>query len=242
MYLGEVLKRIRRNRGFTQISVSKNIISQGSYSKFEAGLNNLETDVYIKILNNLNIDFEEVIFIRNSYNYEAKQLIIKQFFTLNYNNIEKLEEMSIAIAKFLKKKQDLDIEEIQIVCNAFLQLHLTRDIELTKRIIQPIWNRISKYEQWYLNDIRMINTILFLFPVNVATEFTQSVLTRLNKYKDFREAELLKTSFAINLSLLLIKEGNYVKALEIIEGSLEKYKKKNELHYISLILFKKSNM
>lgn len=61
MYLGEVVKRIRRNRGYSQVYVSKNIISQSTYSKFEAGVNNLEIDVYIQLLNNLNIDFEEVI-------------------------------------------------------------------------------------------------------------------------------------------------------------------------------------
>lgn len=154
---------------------------------------------------------------------------------MNYNNIEKLEELRITIAEFLKKKKDLDIEEIQTVCNAFLHLHLTKDIELTKIMIQPIWNRISKYEQWYFNDIRLINTILFLFPVNVATEFTQSVLARLDKYKDFREAELLKTSFVVNLSLLLIKEKNYVKAYEIINDSLNKYQRR--MNYTILALY-----
>ena len=80
---------------------------------------------------------------------------------------------------------------------------------------------MSRYEQWYLNDIRIINAILFLFPVDIAIKFAQTILVRLDTYKDFRDAERLKTAFKINLSLLLIKSKEYTKALTIIVDSFQ---------------------
>ncbi|MGE7690958.1 hypothetical protein ACQKMI_17295 [Lysinibacillus sp. NPDC097214] len=106
-------------------------------------------------------------------------------------------------------------------------------------MIKPIWERISKYDQWYLSDMCLINTILFLFPVDIAIEFTQNVLKRLNKYNSFRDIELLKSAFNINLSLLVITNEDYSTALSIINDSLRQYKRKMN-YYTSSAFFKKS--
>ncbi|TQR19708.1 hypothetical protein [Psychrobacillus vulpis] len=131
------------------------------------------------------------------------------------------------IGAYLEVQEDIELKEIHLICDAFIQLHQTMDINIAKNIIMPIWQRISKYDQWYLNDIRLINTILFLFPVNTAIEFTRNVLDRLSKYTDFRDANILKFALLINLSLLLIKNKDYSKSLSIIEESLQHQRKMN---------------
>ena len=86
----------------------------------------------------------------------------------------------------------------------------------------------------YLNDIRIINAILFLFPVDIAIKFAQTVLVRLDTYKDFRDAERLKTAFKINLSLLLIKSKEYAKALAIIVVSFQSDQRKMSYSILAL--------
>lgn len=226
MSKSEIIKKVRKNRGFSQAYLVEGIISQGAYSKFEAGLRDLDTTVYLQILNRLNIPLDEFEFIQNDYSYGEKQTIIKTFFSMNYNNIEKLKHLEKESIQFLAIHEDIDIKEIQLICKALVVLYETQDLEQAKQIIKPIWERISKYDQWYLNDICMVNTILFLFPVDTAVAFTKNVLNRLQHYQDFKGIEKLKIGYNINLALLLIKNADFQQALTIIEDSLSNYKKK----------------
>lgn len=234
MNVGSTLKQIRKNKGISQIKISKNIISQAAYSKFEAGLRDIDTQLYIKLVDRLNISLEEFEYIRNDFCYSEKKKIIKKFFSVNYNNIESLKSLKKEIEIFLDENFDPDIMEYKLMCDAFLELHQSKDITSLKVIVLPIWDRISKYDQWYLNDIRLINTILFIFPIDTALDFTNTVLKRLDKYKEFNDAEILKYAFTINLSLLLIKNREYDKALKIIDDSLSRSTQKMNYHILAL--------
>ncbi|MEB2300240.1 helix-turn-helix domain-containing protein [Lysinibacillus xylanilyticus] len=239
MNRGKTLKQIRKNKGLSQLILSKGIVSQSTYSKYEAGSVDVDAEKYIKLLNKLNISLEEFEYIHNDRIYRKKKDIIQQFFMLNHNDIEKLTLLKLKTAEYLQIENDLEIKEIRLVCEALIQLN-QENINEAKEIIKPIWERISKYDQWYLSDICLINTILFLFPVDIAIEFTQNVLKRLNKYNSFRDIALLKSAFNINLSLLVITNEDYSTALSIINDSLRQYKSKMNYHILALHFSRKA--
>lgn len=234
MSLGKDFKRIRKNRTYSQMEVTKDIISQSTYSKFETGIREIDASIYIQLLHRLNISAEEFDYIRNDYSYGRKQDIIHRLFSIDYNHMGNLHILKEQVVDFLEEQYDEDIKQIYLICEAFIQFHDTKNVDVAKNIVKPIWENISRYEQWYLNDIRVINTILFLFPVDIAIEFTQTILVRLDTYKDFQDVERLKMAFKINLSLLLIKNNNYLKALTIIEDSLQGDKKKMNYSILAL--------
>ncbi|WP_193768853.1 helix-turn-helix domain-containing protein [Metasolibacillus meyeri] len=223
MNRGTTLKEIRKNKNYTQIEVSQGITSQGTYSKYEANIRDVDTEVYIQLLDKLSISLEEFEYIHNNYSYGKKKEIIQLFFKLNYNNPDKLRSLEKQASNYLLLDNDIDIKEIKLICKAFLKLS-EGNINEAREIIQPIWERLSKFDQLYIHDIGLINTILFLFPVNIAIDFTNNVLKRLDTYTGYREVELLKSAFNINLSLLLIKNRDFVTALAILEKSLQKYR------------------
>lgn len=234
MYSGKHFKNIRNNRSYNQSEVSDDIISQSAYSKFETGKRDVDASVYLQLLQRLNIPAEEFDYVRNNYNYGLKQTFIHTLFSMNYNHMENLHTLKHQITDFLEEQFDEDIKEIYLICEAFIQLHDTKDMEVAKNIVEPIWRRMSKYEQWYLNDIRVINAILFLFPVDIAIKFAKTVIVRLDTYKDFRDAERLKSAFKINLSLLLIKNKEYAKAYTIIVDSFQCAQKKMNYSILAL--------
>ncbi|KOS63140.1 helix-turn-helix transcriptional regulator [Lysinibacillus agricola] len=239
MNRGRTLKEIRKNKGFSQLILSKGIISQSTYSKYEAGRIDIDVEKYIKLLNKLNISLEEFEYIHNERIYRKKKDIVQQFFFLNHNDIEKLTLLKVKTAEYLQIENDLEIKEIRLICEALIQLN-QENFNEAKEIIKPIWERISKYDQWYLSDIRLINTVLFLFPTDIAIEFTQNVLKRLNKYNSFRDTDLLKSAFNINLSLLVIMSEDYSTALSIINDSLSQYKRKMNYHILALHFSRKA--
>ena len=147
MYSGKDFKKIRKNRIYSQTEVTGNIISQSAYSKFETGIRDVDAGIYLQLLQRLNIPAEEFDYIRNDYNYGRKQNLIHTLFSTNYNHMENLHTLKHQVADFLEEQYDEDIKEVYLICEAFIQLHDTKDMEVAKNIVEPIWRRMSRYEQ-----------------------------------------------------------------------------------------------
>ncbi|PKH09699.1 hypothetical protein, partial [Planomicrobium sp. MB-3u-38] len=85
-------------------------------------------------------------------------------------------------------------------------------------------DRRPKVDQWYLTDIRIIHSILYFFPNDIAIEMANTLLSRIYNYKDFQDSNRLVTTLKLNLSLLLIKEKDFKTALNVLEDILNKHK------------------
>lgn len=227
MELGKVLKEIRLNRGYSQLAAAHKIISQGVYSKVEAGTRDLDAVAFIKIANRMNLTADEIEFISNDYEYNEKQQIINAFFQLNYNNPEKLQEIKKQAMTYLTEGDDVELREIILLCDALLIVSNSGDLEEARNTIEPIWNRLVTYSQWYLYDIRLINMILFMYPLEIIKTFTERVLERLNDYSNHEKVNQLKSIFTVNLTLQLIKSHEFEEALNLVEELLIDRKKMN---------------
>ena len=76
---------------------------------------------------------------------------------------------------------------------------------------------MEKFDKWYLLDIRLINTILFIFPIDVAVNIGERVTEQLVPYHNLKEAEILLINIDINLAILLIDDKKYEEALSYLE-------------------------
>lgn len=234
MHRGYLFKNIRKNRGYSQKKVTNQLISQGSYSRFESEIQDLDADVYIQIIKRMNISLEEFEFLHNKGHVSKQETIIKNFFSINYNNIDKVIELKSQIINLSIDNPIDELSEILLICEAFIILHREKNMEKAKEIVRPIWTRISQYDQWYLNDLKLINIILFLFPIDTVIDLTKNVIKRLEVYNGFINIEQFRSSLIINLSLLLIKNGFFQQAEVLIVNSLNRDKKK--MNYIVLAL------
>ena len=107
-------------------------------------------------------------------------------------------------------------QQLLLIYEAFL-LVLNNDYKSASEKVLRIWNRLEKHDNWYLYDIRLINSILYLFPVNIAESIVNLALNRLNDYKNFQNLNQLAANLQINFLLLLIDNKKYNKALSEIE-------------------------
>lgn len=224
MDLGSNFKIIRENKGYTQKYVSKGIITQGAYSKFEDNQSVINANSYIHILNKLHLSEDEFFFIRNGYQYTVYQKLVQSFFSLPYNDLNQLLKIQEELQRYLNSDEDVLLQDISIICEALISLVQTNDIAKAQKIVAPVWDRLSKHNQWYLSDFQIINVLLYLFPVDTAIEVTRSMLDRLRKYKGFRDTRQLKFTYRINLSLLLIKSQDYQGALNVIQDTIAQFR------------------
>lgn len=211
---GKTLKKIRESLSFTQTDVSAGIMSQSNYSKVEKGEIDIPFSKMIDLLNRLGMTVDEFLYVHRDYTKNPGNQLnrLKQLNAGDEENILKNIEELKAIQNLSQRDQ-----ELLLIYEAVL-LVLKNDYKAASEKVSRIWKRLEKHDNWYLYDIRLINSILYLFPVDVAESIVDLVLKRLNDYKNFRNLNQLAANLQINFLLLLIDNKKYNTALNEIEN------------------------
>lgn len=210
--IGENFKKIRKNKAFSQQFISKDILTQSTYSKFELSKIELSSQNYIKLLEKIEMTHEEFTFIKNGYEYNSKEKLINDFFTTPYNDINKLNKIIVCVNKFLSQEDSGLLQDIVLICEALIILNETKNIEAARIKVSVIWDRLEKNNYWYLSEIKVINTILFLFSADTALQVAKTALKNLKKYKGFQDSHKLEVNLQLNLTLLYLKNESFQKA------------------------------
>lgn len=211
---GKTLKKIRESLSFTQTDISAGIMSQSNYSKVEKGEIDIPFSKMIDLLNRLGMTVDEFLYVHRDYTKNPGNQLnrLKQLNAGDEENILKNIEELKAIQNLSQRDQ-----ELLLIYEAFL-LVLKNDYKAASEKVSRIWKRLEKHDNWYLYDIRLINSILYLFPVDVAESIGDLALKRLNDYKNFRNLNQLAANLQINFLLLLIDNKKYNTALNEIEN------------------------
>lgn len=210
---GLTLRQIRESLNISQNKISDGIMSQSNYSKVENGEIDIPFSKMIDLLNRLGMTVDEFLYIHRDYtknpgtqlkrltkmNTGDKQSIIK-----NINELKATRNLS---------QRD---QELLLIFEALL-LVLKNEYNAAREKVLLIWARLEKHDNWYLYDIQLINSILYIFPIDVAESIVDLALRRLDIYKKFRNINQLSANLQINFLLLLIDNKKYNMALNETE-------------------------
>ncbi|OJF92144.1 helix-turn-helix domain-containing protein [Alkalibacterium sp. 20] len=234
--IGETLKNIRLSLGFIQSQVCKNIMSQSNYSKVEKGEIDISFSKMVELLNRLDMSVDEFMYIKNDYKKHAHSQMSK-LKNLKFNDTELIAEYKHR----LDRKEKLTTRELEIVAiyDALILIGEKNDFKAAKEKIKPIWERLEKYDNWYLYDIQIINNIIYLFPVNTAVSIGQLAVNQLEKYKEMRGVNNLSISIQMNLLLLLIENGQYEAALDEVDRLIPSCISKNLTMHLAVCYVRK---
>jgi Rgg/GadR/MutR family transcriptional activator len=229
---GDVLKDIRIDRGYSQQYVAEGIMGQSAYSKIERSEMEPTFRKWLAILEKLNISVDEFRYILNKEELTTKEKIINEFFSLNYNHLDALKLLKDEIMAYLKEEEDYLLRDLYYACESLIVLNANQNVEKAQCFAKKIWERMEKFDKWYLLDIRLINTILFIFPIDVAVNIGERVTEQIVPYHNLKEAEVLLINVDINLAILLIDDKKYPEALSYLKKVIplcKKYQKYNQL-------------
>lgn len=203
--LNETIKKIRKDKNLSQQQVSKGYLSQSNYSKFENGMIEITATAFIGILNNLNIELEELLYIQNNYDYFERDKIYREFFRTPTKNKEELEELILKCERFLANYPDGHIAFINKLCMILLNSLEKNDSCLKDDIVHFSLEYFLKLDSLYIKDLYLINSVFFLFPIETAHLTMKYIETALNKYGDFQSINRIEVNLRLNYSLMLIK-------------------------------------
>lgn len=236
--VGEILKKIRLSKNYTQKFVTNGIIGQPTYSKIERGEVDPTYLKFVSILKRLDISEEEFHFLLDENERSEREKIIEEFFLLNFNDASSLTKIKKRIKIYLDSQNDYILNDIFYICEALTLISVENDYKMAIVYANKVWTRLEKFDQWYLMEIRLINAILFIFPTESAVHIAERIVDQLKNY-DTRESNVLLNNIQSNLGLLLIKNKEYKLALIHLNELISKFKLERNYYYLAITYIRK---
>ena len=235
---GNVYKEIRESKGLTQEEVCGNGLSRTSLSKFESGKATPKYENMEFLLRQINMSFEEFEYICQLYQPSQRTEIMQTY--LNMGSIlgtSELEKLFQKCQDYLKTHHDLPIEEIRDMLEViiYIRQHGTGELsDHAEQVVKKLWRKIEKQDIWYESDLKILNTILFSFPIEHLHLITEKILQRLEIYKNYQHLYDLRMTILLNLSTLYLYNQNKNMCQQICYTLLEDAKKKKRYNNLAI--------
>ena len=227
---GKVYKEIRESKGLTQEEVCGDVLSRTSLSKIESGKVTPKYENMEFLLRQINMSFEEFDYICHLYQPSQRTEIMQTY--LNMNSIigsNSLVHFFETCQNYLKTHHDLPIEEIRDMLEVVIHIRQHGAEQLSdqvKQTIQKLWEKIEKQDTWYESDLKILNTILFSFPIEHLHLITGKILQRLEVYKNYQHLYDLRMAILLNLSTIYLYHQDKNMCQQICYTLLEDAKNK----------------
>jgi len=232
---GRTLKKIRESRGLSQEYLAANIVSRTSISKIENGKQVPTIANAQKLITRLDLNTNEFFYIQNDYKLDPKMQILYNF--MNLSETTEDEPMSTIIDEckvYLSHTFDIKVSNILVVLQSLKNFEKGYHLDTIYEDLKPVWNQLSKLDEWLIIDLFLINNILYFFPIDTAFNMTvQTLKTIENKYPHYLK---LKNAFYLNLSFLFLQKGSKEQATEYLLKSINICK---TVHRYDLLLLAK---
>ena len=235
---GKVYKEIRESKGLTQEEVCGNVLSRTSLSKIESGKVTPKYENMEFLLRQINMSFEEFDYICHLYQPSQRTEIMQTY--LNMNSIigsSDLVNFFETCQDYLKTHHDLPIEEIRDMLEIVIHIrqHGTEQLSnQVKQTVKKLWEKIEKQDTWYENDLKILNTILFSFPIEHLHLITEKILQRLEVYKNYQHLYDLRMAILLNLSTIYLYNQDKNMCQQICYTLLEDAKNKKSYDRLAI--------
>ena len=235
---GKVYKEIRESKGLTQEEVCGGVLSRTSLSKIESGKTTPKYENMEFLLRQINMSFEEFDYICHLYQPSQRTEIIQTY--LNMSSIignSSLVDFFETCQNYLKTHHDLPIEEIRDMLEVVIHIrqHGTEQLsDQVKQTVKKLWEKIEKQDTWYESDLKILNTILFSFPIEHLHLITEKILQRLEVYKNYQHLYDLRMAILLNLSTIYLYHQDKNMCQQICYTLLEDAKNKKSYDRLAI--------
>ena len=235
---GKVYKEIRESKGLTQEEVCGEVLSRTSLSKIESGKVTPKYENMEFLLRQINMSFEEFDYICHLYQPSQRTEIMQTYLNMSSTlGTSELEKLFQKCQDYLKTRHDLPIEEIRDMLEVVIHIrqHGTEQLsDQVKQIVKKLWEKIEKQDTWYENDLKILNTILFSFPIDHLHLITGKILQRLEVYKNYQHLYDLRMAILLNLSTIYLYHQDKNMCQQICYTLLEDAKNKKSYDRLAI--------
>lgn len=231
MNFGQTVEFIRRQKGISIKQICGDYLSRQSYYRFVKDEVDISSKKLFYILNNLNINVDEFLFICNNFQLPKESADMQKIkFYFENNHIDNLKNLLNSYSK----KQSIKEENLFSLISILI-------CRLTGENADAEENKLRQYlidiETWTHYETVLFNNSMFIFD----SEFIELVFSKVNynidKYSTLRAHGNESTRMFINMIILYIDRQDINKAQDIL-NSIHKIELQDDcLYEKSCILF-----
>lgn len=239
-HLGQTLKTIRMNKGYTQEEISDGKMSRSNYSKVENDEINPNIVKFFAILDHMDISEAEFYYILNGYELIDKDYVIYVFKTIGHDpSLSSIKNLIDLAKDLLDKREDHYVRDVLDIAQGYLAMVKDHDLDTAYTHAKRVWDRLKDLDKFYFAEYHLLNKILYFFEVETAISMTNKALEDLKNYRTFQEADKLRLSFLSNISCILIDNNQHKRALVYVEHLIKESKKGNDILALGAALVRK---
>ena len=242
--LGFTYRELRKSKGITQSEVCNHLISRTTLSKFENGKLIPSISIFIELIQRIDIGFDEFMFINQRYKLNEKQQILHRFFSLFSNQkTATLLDLKKECCAFQEKSFSKTIELLIYVIDSLVELSANKEKEipcLPKIMLSVPWEEMQKYAWWSIDDIKLMNCCLYMFPLETAIHISNQLIEQLKRYDSLENTSSLQCAIYLNVTLLCLQERQFAYAEETIHHAIHLAKMMKRYDYYALAIARKS--
>ena len=235
---GKVYKEIRESKGLTQEEVCGGVLSRTSLSKIESGKATPKYENMELLLRQINMSFEEFDYICHLYQPRQRTEIMQTYLNMSSTlGTSELEKLFQKCQDYLKTHHDPPIEEIRDMLEVviYIRQHGTGQLSIqVEQTVKKLWEKIEKQDTWYESDLKILNTILFSFPIEHLHLITEKILQRLEVYKNYQHLYDLRMTILPNLSTIYLYHQDKNMCQQICYTLLEDAKNKKSYDRLAI--------
>jgi len=224
--LGKSFRRARENRGLNQAKAGEGVIAKSTLSDFENEKTDIKSSNILGLLRNLNISFQELLYIGNDYELEGFTKIWIQAYKHYYEkNIRALRSL------LQREKANLDDQNLSIIYDElnYLQLkNLVSRIDSSFALSSSEKNKVIDYlnstKYWTYYDLALYGNILDVFDSENIQILSDKIVLRTSFFKSIPENKRLIAEVLVNTMSEFLNRGELNRAIHFqkqVENELE---------------------
>ncbi|WP_306038679.1 helix-turn-helix domain-containing protein [Listeria monocytogenes] len=220
--IGEALRDIRKIKGYTQNEIVTTNLSRSTIAKIETNLINPSYDRITIFCKQIGISLDEVIYYQHNYSVSEKEKLIHEFRNLN-NSIYKdpINKLISELDSYLLIDNDLQIIELKAILKAITIFTETDNVELARKEVLFIWERLEKQDEWFHFDILILAYIIFVFEDETLENVANKLMREIDKFSYFVNYKRLKLGLVLNLALFLKFAGKMNQTIKYIDIGIQ---------------------
>jgi transcriptional regulator with XRE-family HTH domain len=235
--LGEVYKNLRLDKQISQVYASDGITSRSNLCRIENGEQMPSIDTMHQLLEKLDVTLSEFDYLCQQKAVTKKQQLISDFNRIDWScELAKLDKLAADCEKYLKSTDDSKVSEILQVISAYKNIH-NEGLSSTKNdlISQVIWKRLSKIDSFTVDDLKMLNRILFTFSSEQLDSIVPNIKSAIHQYANYSPIYVTSLNILCNISLLKMKSGEFDEAIDFLQQALPMAKSGKYYDFLSAI-------
>lgn len=172
--IGITIRKIRLIKGLTQKQVYTGIISRSFANRFESGSNDIQTEKFFQILNNLGISPNEFQYIHNNYQHpKVDQMLLKVSYLYETHSFSTL-------ATWLKQHKNNHDAQVKIVAGyaeILMSTFNSTQFPVTKNVETLTYHLLNE-KNWTLQELKIIGALIPIISTHKKFNITITEITK----------------------------------------------------------------